>query len=210
MAEIPLLGFAFDPGLGITFGQAIVKYPLAKDYIARLRAINHRISISPLSAKALAAEEKERHTLVLVLASDIVNLLRQGKLIARGFQLGHMGVVEIPSLWWTSATVETNENWAEAFGVRIHGIRLFEAEGAIFDGPTPPSKGKKLPPTRGFKAADMPLIQEMRALIVAEKASGIMDAARQVVDRAAGGGLETSKIARLIQRYTELFSTAQF
>jgi hypothetical protein len=53
------------------------------------------------------------------------------------------------------------------------------------------------------RAADVPLVAEMQALIEARKARSPDDAARAVVDRAEGHGTPESKVKRLAKHYRE-------
>jgi len=65
-------------------------------------------------------------------------------------------------------------------------------------GKQPASKSK-----RGFKEEDQVLVREMRGLIATDQARNPHQAAKLVVGRAAGKGVETSKIQRLLKRYVE-------
>jgi hypothetical protein len=52
-----------------------------------------------------------------------------------------------------------------------------------------------------YAANDMPLIREMRAMIMNKAARSAEDAARAVVKHAVGGGKDGSKVKRLARRY---------
>ena len=57
----------------------------------------------------------------------------------------------------------------------------------------------------GYKKTDMPLVHEMRALILDEPGLTPMAAARRLVHRAAGGGDSEIKARRLRKLYGEEF-----
>ena len=70
----------------------------------------------------------------------------------------------------------------------------------------------KRPPGRpvgsgSLNPLDAPLLEEMREATLENPSLSPTSAARRVVDRAAGGGTEDSKIKRLTQRYLEKFGT---
>jgi hypothetical protein len=62
-------------------------------------------------------------------------------------------------------------------------------------------QGGGRPRGSGMQIADLPLLREMHQLILAGQASSPTDAARQVVDKAIGGGGQDSKIRRLERHY---------
>jgi hypothetical protein len=56
---------------------------------------------------------------------------------------------------------------------------------------------------RDYRSLDAPLVAEMHELIEGGEARSAEDAARAVVNRAAGGGQEDSRVKRLALRYRE-------
>jgi hypothetical protein len=64
---------------------------------------------------------------------------------------------------------------------------------------------EKKPHPSSLAAADAPLIEEMRELILAGTVSGPNPAALRVVDRAAGGGELDAKVRRLEKRYQKTY-----
>jgi hypothetical protein len=62
-------------------------------------------------------------------------------------------------------------------------------------------------PRTDHLAADAPLVEEMHALIVDRKALNATDAARAVLDRAAGKGNDASKVRRLARRYLKRYGS---
>jgi hypothetical protein len=62
------------------------------------------------------------------LTEDLVNNLRAGSLVARGFMHGHLDLKDIPAGWWNSnVKFDLGANSAEANGSKVVGVLVFDA-----------------------------------------------------------------------------------
>ena len=181
-----------DEARVVSYAPPNGKYAQENDRRIELAARMYPTAASPVLPVRHMADDAAR---VLLLEA-----LRNGDLNA--FEAG----IALDPLVWLDMTLDSDR--AARCRFRDGDVRAV-AEGRNADRPRPsPLKGApRKPSVRGYAIADRPLIEAMRKLIDSNSAPNAWKAAEAVVERAAGGGTEDSKIKRLVARYAEVLST---
>ena len=96
---------------------------LYREYQQRFTLLQSRYNADPYALSA--RENAERSALLGALIDNLIELLRNGTLVAKGFRAGSLELVEIPAAWWTNVLCNVEENWVESGGVRITGVLVY-------------------------------------------------------------------------------------
>ncbi len=155
----------------------------------------------------------------------IADRLAAGELVAHGIRSASKGVVPISQQFSAAAKPNFKLNSLSLLLVTYVGVRLFIVEGqpagnrvAVPPECSSPSEKElavakaqrpRQPSGLDFRKTDAKLVEKMHVMIEAGDARNATDAARALAKHAAGSGKESSKVTRLITRYTERFSPVQ-
>jgi hypothetical protein len=90
-----------------------------------------------------------------IFIEDLLNKLRQGDLVARGYRFGDITPTELPADWWCAvlpAQVDLQKNGAEAHGSRFTGIFVYPAA-TPRQASAPPRRASRATVWREYQAA---------------------------------------------------------
>ena len=203
-----LEGFSGNPEDGMQLRVAMVYFSdqltavdsHGRSILNRYDTLNLRVRLPETNELALSATElREILAFQRAFLPVLVDKLRVGIVVARGYTApGQLQRTLIPADWWTQVQIDLPGNSAEAHGTRILDVLVFPGVEQKVSAPQPvASSSRRL----DFTVSDAPLVAEMQVLIDSGTATGPMNAARAVVDRAKGKGDPDSKVKRLLRHF---------
>lgn len=191
------------PGDGINLWIARIELAEDKALAERVVLLGVRArNANGQALKELDAEEQVAHdTGERMLRYSLVQRLRMGTLVARGFPEGCVECVTVPREAWENLVVDWFNNTIELYGVTVRGVVVSPVPISLTMtaqqlGPV----SSQRPRGRSFRAQDAPLAEEGAQMILDGRARNPSDAARALVPRIVGDGNADSKIKRLAPR----------